>query len=160
EGERWAYRGDIASLGIPEGVKEAIGRRLSRLSADTNKVLGLAAVIGREFDLTLLSRIAELVEDAILDALDEAAAAAVVAEVVGETDRYAFTHALIRATLYEQLHAARRVRMHRRVGEALERLAGARADQRIEELARHWMAATPPGDVRKAIDYAQRAGDR
>ena len=59
EGERWTYKGDIAGLGIPEGVKDVIGRRLGRLSEATNKVLSLAAVIGRQFDLALLTRVAD-----------------------------------------------------------------------------------------------------
>src|SRR5262249_60632424 len=39
ENDRWTYRGDVAALRIPEGIKEAIGRRLGRLSEATNKVL-------------------------------------------------------------------------------------------------------------------------
>src|SRR4029077_17133604 len=55
EGGRWTYRGEVAALGIPEGVREVIGRRLGRLSEAKNRVLGLAAVIGRQFDLALLA---------------------------------------------------------------------------------------------------------
>jgi predicted ATPase len=84
---RWTYSGDIGSLGIPEGVREAIGRRLARLSESTNKVLTQAAVIGREFDLNLLARIAEMPEDDILDALDEAKAAALTQEVSADTEQ-------------------------------------------------------------------------
>jgi len=58
EGDRWTYKGDIAGLGIPEGIKEVIGRRLSRLSEEKNKVVHLAAVIGRQFDVALLTQIA------------------------------------------------------------------------------------------------------
>jgi predicted ATPase len=39
---------------IPEGVREAIGTRLYRLSPETNRVLGIASVVGREFGLELL----------------------------------------------------------------------------------------------------------
>jgi class 3 adenylate cyclase len=160
EGDRWTYRGDLASLGIPQGVKEAIGRRLARLPESTNKVLSLASVIGREFDLALLAKIAELSEDAILDAIDEAKAAALVAETAGDAERFSFTHALIRATLYDELTGARRARMHRRVGEALEALVGARPDERIDELAYHWLSATKVSDAAKAIGYARRAAEK
>src|SRR5262249_35927560 len=71
-GEQRGGPGDIQSLGIPEGVKEAIGRRLSRLSDMTNKVLSIASVIGLEFELKVLRQVAEMPEVAILDALDEA----------------------------------------------------------------------------------------
>ena len=99
-------------------------------------------------------------EDAILDALDEATAAALVAEVPGEPEHYSFSHALIRTTLYEELSSARRARLHRRVGEALEALTGATPGARIDELAHHWLAAAQVADAAKAIGYARQAGDR
>jgi class 3 adenylate cyclase/tetratricopeptide (TPR) repeat protein len=160
QGDRWALRAGSRDLGIPQGVKETIGRRLLRLTESTNKILSLASVIGREFDLALLEQIAEMPEDAILDTIDEAKAAALVAEVGGEVERYAFTHALVRATLYDEISPARRARMHRRVGVALERLTETRPRQRVDELARHWMAATTIGDSSKAIAYARQAAER
>jgi predicted ATPase len=67
---------------------------------------------------------------------------------------------MIRATLYEELGAARRARLHRKVGEALEALADVDPDTKIDELAYHWLAATQVADAAKAIGYARRAGDR
>ncbi len=160
EGGRWTYRGAIEGLGIPEGVREVIGRRLGRLSDGTNRILGLAAVIGRQFDVPLLAKIAETTEDAVLDALDEATAAALVSEVRGSAAQFTFRHALIRTTLYEELSATRRARLHRRVGEALEELVQATPGTRIEELAYHWLAATQAADPTKAIGYARQAGER
>jgi predicted ATPase/class 3 adenylate cyclase len=179
EGDRWTYRGEVTGLGIPDGIKEVIGRRLSRLSESTNKVLSLAAVIGRQFDLALLQQVADAsallpvpsdpsavrnpqsaIEDVILDALDEATRAALVAEVPGEPDHFSFSHALIRTTLYEELSVSRRARLHRRIGEALEALTSGRPEARIDELAHHWLSATQVTDVAKAIGYARQAGDR
>jgi tetratricopeptide (TPR) repeat protein len=157
---RWTYRGAIAELGIPEGVREVIGRRLGRLSEATSRVLGLAAVIGRQFDVALLAMIAETSEEAVLDALEEATAAALVTEVRGSPDTFTFRHSLIRTTLYEELSAPRRARLHQRVGEALEGLVQATPGARIEELAYHWLAATRTADVGKAIAYARQAGER
>jgi class 3 adenylate cyclase/tetratricopeptide (TPR) repeat protein len=150
--------GDIQSFGIPEGVKEAIGRRLVRLSDSTNRVLSFASVIGLEFDLKVLKQVVEMPEVTILDALDEATSAALVAEVAPQGECYVFTHMLVRATLYEALNSARRARMHARVGTALEQLTSDR--QYIDELARHWMAAATVGDVTKAINFTRQAGDR
>ncbi len=230
EGGRWTYQGEIAALGIPEGVREVIGRRLGRLSETTNRVLGLAAVIGRQFDLALLAKIVEAsslllrsprvsvesqtsgpmrspgnefpgsvdpsrlkptantsvespsgdfsgtqpgnsfpggalattsaIEDAVLDALDEATAAALVSEVRGGSEQFTFRHALIRTTLYEELSAPRRARLHQRVGEALEDLVRPTPGARIEELAYHWLAATHAADPGKAIRYTRQAGER
>jgi class 3 adenylate cyclase/tetratricopeptide (TPR) repeat protein len=157
-GEPRSIPGDIRSFGIPEGVKEAIERRLSRLSATTNKVLSIASVIGLEFELKVLKQVAEMPEVTILDALDEATSAALVTEVAHQGECYAFNHMLVRATLYEALNSTRRARMHERVGTALEQLAY--NGRYIDELARHWTAAETVGDVSKAINFARQAGDR
>src|SRR5262249_28697452 len=86
--------------------------------------------------------------------------AALVTEVRGSPDTFTFRHALIRTTLYEELSAPRRARLHQRVGEALEALVLATPGARIEELAYHWLAATPTADIGKAIAYARQAGER
>src|SRR5262249_7887844 len=68
---RWvANARSIAELGIPEGVRDVIGRRLSRLSETTNRALAAAAVIGREFEL--LAPMTGLPEDEIVKVIDEA----------------------------------------------------------------------------------------
>jgi class 3 adenylate cyclase len=148
-----------AAVRIPEGVTEVIGRRLNLLSAGCNEVLGLAAVIGRDFACEVLQRAAApLSEDMILEALDEAAAAHVVEEVAPE--RYRFTHNLIRMTLYDELRIARRRQFHRAVGNAVEAVHRTDLDPYLPELARHFQAAGGDAEAEKAIDYAVRAGRR
>jgi class 3 adenylate cyclase/tetratricopeptide (TPR) repeat protein len=157
---QWAISSDVQTLGIPEGVREAIGRRLSRLSDETNKTLRLASVIGHEFDLTLLKKIGDASAGSILDAIDEAKSAALIAGFESQADCYAFTHVLVRRTLYDELNPARRALMHERVGGALEELAGEGREQRIDELAHHWMAAaTNVENANKAIRFTRQAGD-
>ena len=145
--------------GLPEGVREVIGRRLSRLSDACNRVLGLAAVVGREFSLPVLNTLAEQPEEQLLDILDEAITARLVQDVPGAPDRYAFTHALVRDTLYEELTAARRARLHRLVAEAIERLAPS-DDPPLADLAYHYAQAASAAVAHKAIEYAIRAAER
>jgi tetratricopeptide (TPR) repeat protein len=76
----------------------------------------------------------------------------------GKVGRYSFSHALIRETLYEELSATRRVRLHRRIGEALEGLHADDVDSHLSELAYHFLRAALGGDVEKAADYSLRAG--
>jgi class 3 adenylate cyclase/DNA-binding CsgD family transcriptional regulator len=164
---RWVHvSADIGALGLPEGVREVIGRRLSRLSETCNGALSVAAVIGREFDLTTLGRAgrgspAALPEDPddLLEVLSEAEAARLIDEAPRAPGRYRFAHALIRETLYEELSTARRVRLHRRVGEALEQQHRAHPEQHLAELAHHFAEAAPGGDLDKAVGYARRAAD-
>ena len=145
------------SVTIPQSVREVVGRRLDHLSDECNKVLTIGAVIGREFGIKLLEKVAEVKGDRLLEALEEAMAARVIAELPRATDQYWFSHALIRETLYEELSTTRRVRLHRQIGEALEELD---AEGNLPQLAYHFCEAAPGGDVDKAVDYAKRAGER
>jgi len=151
---------ELASLGLSEGIKEVIGRRLSRLSEAGNRVLGVAAIIGREFDAALLEAVSDLREDELFDALDEAIRAQLVREAIDRSGRFEFMHALIRETLYGELSSPRRSRLHRRVAEAIERLARDMPTPPLAELAYHFSQAGSADAADKAIDYATRAGDR
>ena len=146
-----------ARLAIPQSIRDVIARRLTHLSHECNRLLVLAAVIGREFALDALARLAGVSEDGLLDVLDEAMAARVLADVPGAADRLRFAHVLIRDTLYEGVATARRARLHRQVVAALEALYGDEPGQHLAELAHHSIASS---DVDKALRYAQRAGDR
>jgi DNA-binding winged helix-turn-helix (wHTH) protein len=158
---RHAHRGikGAAALGLPEGVKEVIGRRLSRLSEACNRTLSLAAVIGREFDIEVLEALGDLPEGRLLDASDEAVQAQLIAELPGRVGSFTFVHALIRETVYGELTTTRRVRLHRRVGEAIERLTHGRPHPPLADLAHHFVQAASADTADKAIDYATRAGD-
>ena len=145
------------SLRVPESVRDVIARRLRHLSEDCNHVLVLASVLGREFGLQALARLAGISYDDLLDRLDEAMAARVVSDVPGAPDRSRFAHLLIRDSLYEGLTPARRVRLHRSAVEALEALHGDDPGQHLAELAHHSVAGR---DFAKGRLYAQRAGDR
>ena len=158
EDGHWTVGGELEELGLPSSVRDVVGRRVERLGEDALRVLSLAAVIGREFPLDMLARLTDIGEEALLDVMDAAVAAAVLAESA-ETDRYRFAHALIQHTLYDELSPARRQRAHQRVAEALETDAPHEDPAVLAELARHWIAATRPADLDKAIDYARRAGD-
>ena len=88
---------------IPETIRDVITRRLVFLSADCNRVLALASVLGREFAHDALARLAELSVDALLDTLDEATTARTVTDVPGVPGRLRFAHVLVRDTLYDRL---------------------------------------------------------
>jgi DNA-binding CsgD family transcriptional regulator len=144
---------------IPEGVKEVIGTRLNRLSPLCNAVLTNAAAIGRAFATAVLGELAAVAEDQLAGVLEEAVAAGVVEEAT-EPGSYQFSHALIRETLYEEIPAVRRARLHLRIGAALERLSGRDPMANLAALAHHYCAALPGGDANKAMEYAERAAER
>ena len=150
---------DLDRLGLPEGVREAISRRLSSLSDRTNDVLRAAAVVGLRFEAALVARLPELGLDVaeILDALDEALAVGLLAEG-DRPGSYQFVHALVRQTLHDELTAGRRTRFHRRIAEAIE--ARADADDHVDLLAHHFAEAALDGGAEKAADHGLAAGRR
>jgi DNA-binding SARP family transcriptional activator len=152
---------DLAQLGIPDGVREVVSRRLMRLSEDATRVLTVAAVVGPTVTLPLLERIrdAGATPEALLDALDEGVRARVLVESERLRGRYAFAHALVRQAVYSDLTAARRGRLHRQVGEALEDLYAGELEHHLHELAHHFAQAAG-GEENKAIGYLIRAGDQ
>ncbi len=154
---RWVSDLSPDDAGIPEGIREVVGRRLSRLGDDVEGVLRSAAVIGYEFDVDLLADVVGRDADDVLDALDTAAAANLVIET--GVDRHRFAHALVRETLHEELSSSRRARQHRKVAEALEARHADDIDEVVTELATHWAEASAGGDPTRAIELAIRAGE-
>jgi DNA-binding SARP family transcriptional activator len=148
-----------ATVPIPETVMEAVARRLERRSAPCREALTLASVIGREFDPAVVEAVSGAREDEVYDALEEAASARLLTALPNAPGRLRFAHILVRDALYEGIPAPRRVRLHGAIGAALERLYSENPEPHLAEVARHFLAGGTP--VRhKAIEYAQRAGDR
>jgi DNA-binding NarL/FixJ family response regulator len=161
-----AEGGDRLPAGVPAGVREVIGLRIARLSQPAREFLDRAAVLGREFSVDLVARMVSEMEQeaspavAWLDALMEVEGARLVERIAGRPDRYRFVHALVRETVYEALGPARRSRLHLRAGEMLERLYADDPAPHLTAIAHHLFEGLPGGDVVRALDYAERAGER
>lgn len=139
---------------LPQGVREAVSRRLSRLPAQTNKALAAAAVVGSRFALELVEKV---VGDDLVDAFDEACKAGIVIEEPG--GRYRFNHAIVRQSLLAELASVRRMRLHQSIAATLETAPGA-DDELLAELAHHYFECAWAGNAAKAVDYCRRAADQ
>jgi hypothetical protein len=116
----------------------AIVERLRPLSGECRRVLSLASVLGQEFGLVALERVADYTGiDRLLQVLDEAVEAGIIEEVAGSLGWLRFTHALERETLYQEIPAEHRARLHRRVAEVLEALYAVDPEPHRAEVARH-----------------------
>ncbi len=109
---------DLDEITLPGSVRDVVMRRVDRLGDDVGKLLSVASVIGRTFDLAVLSTIADQSEDDVLDVLEQAVTAALVTEVGELPGRFRFEHALIEHTLYQDLSATRRQRLHQRIAQS------------------------------------------
>ena len=142
-------------MSIPEGLRDVVGKRLSRLSDQCNRVLSTAAVVGREFGMDVLGRVTEVSEEELFASLEEAQGAVVIEErsSVGGVVSFWFTHAFFRQTLYEETFTPRRIRLHRQVGEALEEVYSSR-------LAEHFSNSSDDIGLGKALEYGEMAPER
>ncbi len=150
----------VATVRIPDGVRETIRHRLDPLPDRTRMLLLTAAVIGREFRLDTLQRVCDLDSHELDLALGEAVGSGVVVERPSSFGVYAFSHGLIRETLYDDLGPQRRGLLHAAVGRALEELYAADPEPHVAELAHHFFVAATAGEPERAIDYSVRAGER
>jgi DNA-binding SARP family transcriptional activator len=142
-----------AKLDIPEGLRSVVCQRVARLSDPARQLMTIASVAAGTIDVALLDRL--LPERAgLLDALDETVAAGLLVEC--GRGAFSFAHALVRQAVYDNLGTARRLDLHRRLGEALE----ARDDRQehVEALAHHFAQLALDGEIDKAISYAIAAG--
>jgi class 3 adenylate cyclase/tetratricopeptide (TPR) repeat protein len=143
---------------LPRTVNETVHRRVGRLPAPVADLLHTASVAGLDFDLPVVARAAGRDELDVLDALETAERAGLVVEA--GADRYRFTHALVRAALRDDLSQSRRVRIHLRIGEALEAVHAAALDEHADALAYHFSEAAPAGGAEKAFSYTVAAAQR
>ena len=153
----WGVR-DLSDVHVPRGIKEVLGKRLECLDEESCHVLSAAAVIGREFSFPMLREITGLDEDRLIDIIDKCLQSRLVVarHILGE-EVYAFSDTQLRDVLYEDISPIRRRRQHMKVGEAVEKVYTKKIDDYLETLAYHF---TEGNDLSKAIDYAQKAGDK
>jgi hypothetical protein len=160
---KWRARSDTPlEMRIPDGLRDVIGKRLSGLSESCNRALSMAAVIGRDFQVRVLHKVAGISDDELFGALQEARKAAVIEERtgVGGKVHYRFAHAFFRQTLYEETIAPRRIRLHQQVARALEEIYKDRLEEHAAELAEHFSYSSDRADLEKAVSYGEMAARR
>ncbi|MBI2939519.1 MAG: tetratricopeptide repeat protein [Chloroflexi bacterium] len=150
----WRATRDVQALQVPDNVQAVIMARIDMLDDRTKRMLQQAAVIGRRFPLHLLEAISDVPGvSAALDRLEELA----FCFPTGSADEYVFKHVLSQEVAYNSLLIRRRKELHRKSGEAMERLYRSRVDQHLDAVASHFFR----GDHwPKALEYSTRAGDR
>ena len=157
EGTGWAAITNAADLGVPEGVRDLVVDRLSRLSDGANQLLLVAGAFKGAFSFSIASAVTGMDEQSALSAVEEALDASILRSSGAES--FEFTHAIIRNTLYSRLSPLRRSRTHRKIAEAMEAEWSERATEHAAEVAYHfWRAGKTSGSPR-GVEYALSAAD-
>ncbi len=143
---------------LPASVVDVLRHRIERLPERTAMLLATAALSGLRFDLEVVADASGVPIGDALDGADDALSARLVHEEPGQAGTLAFSHAIVRDALAAGLGAARRQRLHRRLGEAIERRWGpSGADRQAAALARHFCAAADRDTAARAVAYARIA---
>jgi DNA-binding NarL/FixJ family response regulator/tetratricopeptide (TPR) repeat protein len=137
--------GSDGQLPLPESVRDAVLVRVNVLPDGARRALGVAAVVGLEFDLDLVARLQGSHDG--LDRLAECGLALELAQGV-----WAFRHALVREAIYADLSWTRRRSLHRALAERLEELQAPPGT-----IASHWLAAGERERGREALLAAAEA---
>lgn len=157
DGKRYVLDNPLPPLAIPPSLQDSLMARLDRL-ATTKEVAQLAACIGRDFDLSLLSAVATQDESALRNALDHLVEAGLIYERgMRPGANYEFKHALVRDAAYDSLLKSTRQLNHQRIARALEKNFAALSDTQPELVAQHYAEA---GLIEPAIIWWHRAGQR
>jgi predicted ATPase len=148
---------------VPASVRSMIEKKVGLLTDEQRQALVYASIEGEEFTSTVLAVLLEADELELEERLDK----------IGKVHRliyankeqefpdgsiatvYRFSHALYQYFLYDQLLIKRRVFLHRRAGETLERLHTGHRGAVAGQLATHFERGR---DFAKAIDYWLEAG--
>ena len=154
----WRTDLDPEALAVPDSVRLVIGQRLKRLGEETQGILRQAAVMGLRFELGLIERACGVEGDAVLTAIEAAETAGLAFPASGpRSDRYEFSHALVRQTLLELLSAPRRQRLHLALADAMEDARG-ESDRYTADIARHLYDAGPLADAVRARAFLFESG--
>jgi DNA-binding CsgD family transcriptional regulator len=135
----------------PRSVEQSVRRRMRDLGRPVARTIEIASALGRTFALHDLTAVAGIEAGEALRALREARECDLVDEVPSERESFVFRHEVIRLAVYEGMFAAERAAVHASIARLLE----ARHAE-PELLADHWRRS---GNVERAIDFAERAGD-
>jgi class 3 adenylate cyclase/tetratricopeptide (TPR) repeat protein len=148
---------NLDEVSVPDTIQGIIMARLDRLGEDGKRTVQLASVIGRQFLVRLLERIAGLTGQ-LEGLLQELKTLEIIYELgLLPEPAYIFKHAVIQDVAYHSLLMQRRKELHRAVGYALEELYPDRIANHYEELAHHFVQ----GEAwEKAFGYLILSGDK
>jgi DNA-binding SARP family transcriptional activator/tetratricopeptide (TPR) repeat protein len=147
--------GAAASLISPSigDLSSVLRNRLERVTPAAREVAGLAAAVGTDFTLDLLTEASDFDAGAVVESVDELWRRRIIRDF---RDGYDFSHDLLREAAYEQVSRPKRWLLHRRVAQSLELLHADDADAVSAQLAKQYARGGQPD---RALAYYRRAAD-
>ena len=159
EGGLWRLRAGPHQA-TPQVLERLVRARVDRLSPPARKIVRVAAVLGTEFPLSLLTAMREATwgtDVRLASAVDELHARGLVRRVAGARElTLAFRHSVIQEATYNGLVTSERRALHGRAARALEAASTGRVEEVAAILGAHFAAA---GETGPGLRYLVMAGD-
>ncbi|MFF4601115.1 ATP-binding protein [Amycolatopsis sp. NPDC001319] len=143
----------LRSGGPPGDLDAVLTERLRQPTPDAREIAGLAAAVGRDFSLDLLTEASDLDAEAVVRAVDELWRLRILREF---RDGYDFSHDLLRDAAYRQVTRARRWLLHRRLAQSLELLHPGDTGSVSAQLAEQYARGGRPD---RAVEFYRRAAE-
>ncbi len=152
----------LSAVEIPETIIDTLLKRLRIFSKEEMDILSLASVIGKTFDIDLLTGISPKTTEAdkekqirkIISIIDRALDMQILITETAQAG-YSFSHDRVRDAFYERISSTERKKLHGSLGNYLEKKYRDNKDGVIFDLAYHF---TESGDEDKILEYAYPAG--
>ena len=143
---------------VPATIHDIIAARVDRLAQQLKQTLQGAAVIGRRFGVSLVSRVLDVLGDQVAGQLRDLHGLDFVFPSAQDPElMYSFKHALTQDVVYASLLERRRRQYHAVAGHGLEELYAGRIDEVVELLAYHFGRSE---EAENAVDYALLAAEK
>lgn len=151
----------IRQISIPGSIVDIIIKRIKKLRPEAVDLLSKAAVLGKEFSITLLYRLTDLSQDQVVSMIDEFLHLQLL-ERSPDRSRLFFAHDRIRDAFYVQLRPEERKRIHYEIAKAIKEYAFTetnrnRAGSVIFDLAYHYVESK---EVEEGLPYIIAAADK
>jgi DNA-binding winged helix-turn-helix (wHTH) protein/predicted ATPase len=134
------------SLGVPESLRQLLEQRFERLSVEEQQILETGGITGVEFASAVVASGLDTAVEQVESWCENLARRGRWLQTHGPrtwpdgtvSEAYGFVHALYQEVVYSRVPAARRLRLHRQIGEKLESMYGEQAQDFAAELAMHF----------------------
>lgn len=140
---------------VPDTVQAIIGARIDSRPETEKSLLQTAAVIGREFAVSLLARLVGGLAEALSPMLHRLSVAGLV-QSGGTAGMFAFRHPMVQDVAYRSLLAERRRGLHATVAADLEKTLPDPNGAQASFVAYHWEEA---GNAMQAASYSMKAAN-
>jgi len=154
---RYVLAGSAEAIHVPDTIQDIIMARIDRLAEEQKHTIQVASVIGREFALRLLTRISDIREKVERCLADLKSLEFIYERTLFPDPEYIFKHALTHDVAYSSILVSQRKELHALIGRAIEEVYADRIEERLGELAYHFLQ----GEVwDKAFRYLRQAGTK